>query len=100
MTRNEAVQLGLKIYNNGTVCKNGHSEGRYTSTGNCVICNKIAAAENMKKHRSKIQAQKFGMVDLYLRVRKEDEQTIRGFVLALEIDRPIDMTSPFGVTRK
>src|ERR1035437_2817025 len=38
-TRKEAKELKLKTYQ-GTPCHAGHSCGRITSTGGCILCNR------------------------------------------------------------
>lgn len=38
MNRQEAVLAGLKTFNTGRPCKNGHYSPRYTSTASCVDC--------------------------------------------------------------
>jgi hypothetical protein len=38
MTRNEALRAGLKHFNTGRPCAQGHLAPRYVSTGNCVEC--------------------------------------------------------------
>lgn len=37
----EAVAIGAKTYVTGTPCRNGHLAPRYTSSGACVMCDKI-----------------------------------------------------------
>ena len=38
MERKEALQLGLKTYETGRICRNGHLTYRYASTGACSAC--------------------------------------------------------------
>lgn len=38
MERTEAKKLGLKTYDTGRPCKNGHSTYRYTQSGTCAGC--------------------------------------------------------------
>ena len=37
----EAVAVGAKTYITGTSCRNGHVSPRYTSSGACVMCDRI-----------------------------------------------------------
>ena len=37
----EAAALGQKTYSTNTPCRNGHFSPRYTSSGACVMCDKI-----------------------------------------------------------
>ena len=37
----EAAAAGQKTYTTGTPCRNGHFSPRYTSSGACVMCDKI-----------------------------------------------------------
>jgi len=37
----EAVAAGTKTYITGTACRNGHVSPRYTSSGACVMCDRI-----------------------------------------------------------
>jgi len=37
----EAVAVGAKTYITGTACRNGHVSPRYTSSGACVLCDRI-----------------------------------------------------------
>lgn len=37
----EAVAVGAKTYVTGTACRNGHVSPRYTSSGACVMCDRI-----------------------------------------------------------
>lgn len=38
MSRNEAREAGLIIYNNGRPCPQGHSPMRYTKSAKCIEC--------------------------------------------------------------
>jgi hypothetical protein len=37
----EAMAVGAKTYVTGTSCRNGHVSPRYTSSGACVLCDRI-----------------------------------------------------------
>jgi hypothetical protein len=37
----EAMAVGAKTYITGTACRNGHVSPRYTSSGACVLCDRI-----------------------------------------------------------
>jgi len=37
----EAMAVGAKTYVTGTACRNGHVSPRYTSSGACVLCDRI-----------------------------------------------------------
>ena len=41
MTRKEAIEAGLSIYDDGYPCKRGHRSGRYTVNYGCVECQAI-----------------------------------------------------------
>lgn len=45
MEREEAFRAGLRTYNTGRPCKNGHEPVRYTKTGICVGCSKMNSAK-------------------------------------------------------
>lgn len=51
MKRAEAKALGLKMYTTGKPCKHGHFSERYTSTGICRECVKIAGVDKYKNNR-------------------------------------------------
>lgn len=38
VSKEEAKQLGLKVYRTGKECKRGHTAYRYVSTGSCITC--------------------------------------------------------------
>lgn len=46
-----AKQKGEKIYFTGKPCPSGHNEGRFTSTGSCVICIKQKCKEWKKDNK-------------------------------------------------
>lgn len=48
-TREEARKVGLKSYFTGLSCKHGHIAKRWTSTGNCSICQR-QRTENWTKN--------------------------------------------------
>jgi hypothetical protein len=52
-TRKEAKELKLKVYQ-GTPCHAGHSSGRITSTGGCIICNRLRVQAAYKASREAI----------------------------------------------
>jgi len=37
----DAVAVGAKTYSTGTPCRHGHYSPRYTSSGACVLCDRI-----------------------------------------------------------
>ena len=43
MTRSEALQTNLSLYNTGKPCKYGHLSDRYTSSKHCVECKLLQA---------------------------------------------------------
>lgn len=106
MTRIEAMKLDLKIYNIGEPCVHGHLNGRYVSNGICVDCNKARSSATARKFR----VQKFGLEQIVLTVRSEHVQMVRDFAAALDATvvadivppfaAPVDIGTPFGVTRK
>lgn len=53
MTRKEARTQGLKFYNTGEPCVNGHYADRYTSNGGCVEC---LAEQKAKRDPADIKA--------------------------------------------
>lgn len=48
--RKNAIEKGLRFYNDGSKCLNGHLSDRYTSDGRCVMCQK----NRNKKNRNSI----------------------------------------------
>jgi len=38
MSKDNARDMGFKVYRTGTTCKRGHTGWRYVSTGNCIDC--------------------------------------------------------------
>jgi hypothetical protein len=38
MTRDEAIALGLELYNTGKPCQNRHHADRFTKSGKCIEC--------------------------------------------------------------
>lgn len=87
MNRIDAARNGEKYYNTGLPCKHGHTTLRYTSTGNCVECTKMYS----KKLRGNLATAKniafVGKIKLDICVYREDEQTARDFITALNIAR-------------
>ena len=45
ISRKEAARLNYKHFYTGLVCKHGHKDRRFTSTGGCVQCGRVAAAQ-------------------------------------------------------
>lgn len=58
ITRQEAIEKGLRHYFTGKTCINGHVEKRYTSTGTCVQCMKDLA----ERTKRRIQERRAGLV--------------------------------------
>ena len=54
ITRAEAIERGLKYYFTGKPCKYGHVAGRFTSSSNCLECQRIcwASPEARARHRA------------------------------------------------
>lgn len=38
VSKDEARDMGFKVYRTGEYCKRGHNGWRYVSTGNCIEC--------------------------------------------------------------
>lgn len=38
LSRKDAAQFDMKVYRTGKTCKDGHTDWRYVSTGNCITC--------------------------------------------------------------
>jgi len=55
MKRREAKTLGLKTYNNGKPCPNGHIGERRTDDGSCVKCKNEKKVEKRWKQRTDIK---------------------------------------------
>lgn len=53
-TRKDAIHLGLKFYNTGKPCKNGHQCDRHVGYG-CVECLKLIQQDYRKRNKDKIQ---------------------------------------------
>lgn len=52
ITRAEAIEQGLSVYNSGNPCVHGHVAGRYTANGRCLVCNKQKLKERRDKRKS------------------------------------------------
>jgi len=52
ITRAEAIEQGLSVYNSGNPCVHGHVAGRYTANGRCLVCNKQKLKERRNKRKS------------------------------------------------
>lgn len=87
MNRIDAARNGEKYYNTGLPCKHGHTTLRYTSTGNCVECTKMYS----KKLRGDLATAKniafIGKIKLDICVYREDEQTARDLINAMNTAR-------------
>lgn len=85
MTRNEAALLGLKTYNTGRPCKRGHTVDRYTTTGSCAACAKVAATEYVRSRNALI-----GRVvePLTVTAPRQHHQAIREYALLLTLATP------------
>lgn len=56
LTRDEAKELGCKLYYTRNKCRNNHSAPRYVSTGRCTECRKNIRKNNFNKNSEKINA--------------------------------------------
>lgn len=83
MTRNEAIQLGLKKYNTGRPCNNGHNSDRYTSTGGCCQCQKDVVYKRRKQLSKQIAATKDGRAFIECYVPRDQVAAIRQYVETL-----------------
>lgn len=53
-TRKDAIYLGVKFYNTGRTCKNGHQCDRHIGYG-CVDCLRLIQQDYRKRNQDKIQ---------------------------------------------
>jgi len=45
LSRSDAIAKGKTVFFTGKVCRNGHTDYRYTSTGHCLECLRLRAAD-------------------------------------------------------
>jgi len=43
LSRSDAIAKGKTVFFTGKVCRNGHTDYRYTSTGHCLECLRVRA---------------------------------------------------------
>ena len=79
MKLSEAIAAGLDRYNTGKPCKWGHTEGRYTSTGQCVQCARQAARGQGLARRHAMLAARNGLVDVAVRVTPGHAEALRAY---------------------
>lgn len=84
MERKEAAERGLKKYNTGRLCKNGHGSDRYTATGACESCIRGYQQQYIKAVKL---ASVYGLADYSARVHPDDFAALDAYVAALEMDR-------------
>lgn len=53
VTRDEAIELGLKFYYTGKPCKHGHDQPRWVTSFNCIVCAKDQCRINKAKRYAK-----------------------------------------------
>ena len=58
VSRKAAKNAGELIYYNGEPCPKGHNQGRYTSSGGCVVCLKAHSASRLDYYRQRYQEQR------------------------------------------
>ena len=56
--RANALDSELSRFYTGRRCHVGHLAERYTTSGNCVECDRRRATNNMRKYRRKLKANK------------------------------------------
>lgn len=61
MERNEALVLGLRTYDTGRTCRNGHLAERLTSSGTCMRCAALARDASRAKSDALIAEAKKGL---------------------------------------
>lgn len=55
-TKAEARLRGLPRYDDGRGCVMGHTEGRYTASGRCVVCSRNAIGKGKAKNGYKAKS--------------------------------------------
>lgn len=85
MTRNEAILAGLKTYHTGRPCHKGHDALRYTSTGNCVECNKEKSGAYRRNLALAIAAGRDGRAVIKCKVVPEFVDALREYVTTLNL---------------
>ena len=98
MTRQEAVELGLSIYNDGRPCKRGHTSGKYTYNYGCVDCQAMHAKERVKgmsaEERASLLAYRTELKRKHAALKKAaqaptkaaEEQRVRALMAELGLD--------------
>jgi hypothetical protein len=51
-----AVAAGLKTFETGKPCRNGHTTGRHTATGGCIECQRLRDKKR-RRSRSRVKQQ-------------------------------------------
>lgn len=95
MNRKEAAENGLIKYSTGVSCKHGHAPQRYTVSGICVECSKIATTRTNKNLRSKLKIKKLneiaGIKTLNITIPARDVELFNAFVFALNLQYEVDV---------
>ena len=98
MTRQEAVELGLSIYDDGRPCKRGHTSGKYTYNYGCVDCQAMHAKERVKgmsvEERASLLAYRTELKRKHAALKKAaqapikaaEEQRVRALMAELGLD--------------
>lgn len=76
-SRKEALERNSKFYFTGRPCKHGHTDARYTSGSDCVVCCGEQARKQREKHSSEEWKQK--RQEIYLRRKAKSAQEARRY---------------------
>ena len=94
MERKEAAELGLKKYNTGRMCANGHNSDRYTGTGSCMGCintyqkrYKAILINRLVERKVKLHVDDWPALDAYVIALKMEREANRGFFGEHHADR-------------
>src|SRR6185503_18369991 len=83
VNRLEAAAQGLKKFNTGRPCNKGHNSDRYTSTGNCVACQREISSSARKTLTKRISATFDGRAHIECKIPAERVTEFRQWVESL-----------------
>lgn len=70
VSRKEAIELGLKYYCTGRLCKRGHASVRFVNGSRCILCAKTSSQEYRASHRERYR-------ELDRRQKKKDREKLK-----------------------
>lgn len=85
MSRKQAHSAGLKRYNTGRPCINGHSADRYVTTGGCIECLRESQRTFVTAHKRQRTARMMGAFGYLL--HKDDHAAALAYCQALDMQR-------------